>query len=99
MLDYPARQYAEAITKRVCGAPDVDVDGIKVREGKILILANFSSSLKAKLPTRPEALAVFYLFNFIIIFRKHFKRNFSFFSSLIVFALYLNSLGDLISEK
>jgi hypothetical protein len=42
------------------------VDGIKVREGKILILAKFSSSLKAKLPTRPEALAVFSVIVFIV---------------------------------
>jgi len=44
---------------RVCGAPDVDVDGIRAGEGKILILAKFNSSLKAKLPSRQEALVVF----------------------------------------
>jgi hypothetical protein len=42
------------------------VDGIKAGEGKILILANFSSSLKAKLPSRQEALAVFSVIVFIV---------------------------------
>jgi hypothetical protein len=42
------------------------VDGIRAREGKILILAKFNSSLKAKLPARQEALVVFSVIVFIV---------------------------------
>jgi hypothetical protein len=42
------------------------VDGIEAGEGKILILAKFSSSLKARLPSRQEALAVLSVILFIV---------------------------------
>jgi hypothetical protein len=42
------------------------MDGIKAREGKILILAKFISSIKARLPSRQEALGVFSVIVFIV---------------------------------
>jgi hypothetical protein len=42
------------------------LDGIKAEEGKILRLAKFSDSLKARLPTRQEALTVFSVIVFIV---------------------------------
>ena len=42
------------------------MDGIRAGEGKILILAKFNSSLKAKLPSRQEALVVFSVIVFIV---------------------------------
>jgi hypothetical protein len=42
------------------------LDGIKAREGKILTLAKFINSLRAKLPTKQEALVVFSVIVFVV---------------------------------